>query len=72
MLAAAEGTQGRQSSNVYEVNLWLWSFARGKPRLGGLGVEQTFERQHLLCRLAGETSKEHVAENSQRCKTVKT
>ena len=26
---------------MYEVNTWLWMFARGKPRLGGLSVEET-------------------------------
>ena len=30
----------RLGSNVYEVNMWLWQFGRGKPRLGGLTVEQ--------------------------------
>ena len=24
-----------------DVNQWLWRFARGKPRLGGLSVEDT-------------------------------
>ena len=24
-----------------EVNTWLWLFARGKPSLGGLSVEET-------------------------------
>ena len=32
---------GRRGSNGYEVNTWLWMFARGKPRLGGLSVEET-------------------------------
>ena len=32
-------------SNVYEVNLWLWQFERGKPRLGGLSVEETDDRK---------------------------
>ena len=36
--AAADGRRG---SNVYEVNLWLWQFGRGKPLLGGLSVEKT-------------------------------
>ncbi len=43
-------TDGRRGSNVYEVNLWLWSFARdntGKPRLGGLSVEQQLENTLL-------------------------
>ena len=30
---------------MYEVNLWLWQFGRGKPRLGGLSVEDTDDRK---------------------------
>jgi hypothetical protein len=41
--AAAE--DGRRGSNVYEVNTWLWMFGRGKPRLGGLTIEETSDRQ---------------------------
>jgi hypothetical protein len=41
--AAAE--DGRCGNNVYEVNQWLWQFGRGKPRLGGLTIEETAERQ---------------------------
>ena len=37
--SAAE--DGRRGSNVYEVNTWLWQFGRGKPRLGGLTIEET-------------------------------
>ncbi len=40
--AAAE--DGRRGSNVYEVNTWLWQFGRGKPRIGGLTIEETEER----------------------------
>ncbi len=54
-------------SNVYEVNLWLWSFAHGKPRPGGLSVKKTFERQVA----AGEASKERVAETRRRRKAGK-
>ncbi len=39
--AAADGWCG---SNVYEVNLWLWQFGRGKQRLDGLSVEKTGAR----------------------------
>ena len=35
-----------RGSNVYEVNPWLWQFGRGKPRLGGLTVEDTTERKN--------------------------
>jgi hypothetical protein len=58
----AAAADGRRGSNVYKVNLWLWNFARGKPRLGGLSVEKTFERLVE----AGEASKERAAEN-RRC-----
>ena len=42
--AAADGKPG---SNVYEVNQWpgLWRFALGKPRRGGLSVEETDDRK---------------------------
>ncbi len=40
--AAADGLRG---SNVYEVNPWLWQFGCGKPRLGGLSVENTDARK---------------------------
>ena len=39
---------GRKGSNVYEVNLWLWQFGRGKPLLGavgGLSVADTEDRR---------------------------
>ena len=42
--ADASDKSGRKGSNVYEVNLWLWQFGRGKPRLGGLSVTETEER----------------------------
>jgi hypothetical protein len=40
--AAADG---RLSSNVYEVEQWMWQFGRGKLRLGGLSVEETADRK---------------------------
>jgi hypothetical protein len=30
---------------VYEVNPWLWQIGRGKLRLGGLSVEETYDRK---------------------------
>ena len=65
--ADAAAADGRRGSNVYKVNLWMWNFARGKPRLGGLSVEKTFERQVE----AGEASKERAAENRRRRKAGK-
>ncbi len=44
----AAATDGRRSSNVYEVNQWLWQFGRGKPRLGGLTIEETAERKDAV------------------------
>ena len=43
--ADAAAVDGRRGSNVYEVNPWLWQFGRGKPRLGGLSVEDTEHRK---------------------------
>jgi hypothetical protein len=43
--ADAAALDGRHGSNVYEVNPWLWQFGRGKPRLGGLTVGETVDRQ---------------------------
>ena len=43
--ADAASVDGRRGSNVCEVNPWLWQFGRGKPRLGGLSVEDTQERK---------------------------
>ena len=37
-------------ANVYEINLWLWQFGRGKPRLGGLSVAETEERRIALAK----------------------
>ena len=34
-----------RGSNVYEVNMWLWQFGRGKPSLGGLGWILPAKRQ---------------------------
>ena len=48
-----------------EVNLWLWQFGRGKPRLGGLSVADTEDRRTQLQtdshRRAVETRKRHTA-----------
>ena len=48
-----------------EVNLWLWQFGRGKPRLGGLSVADTEDRRTQLQtdshRRAVETRKRSTA-----------
>jgi hypothetical protein len=56
--AAAEN--GRRGSNVYEVNTWLWQFGRGKPRLGGLTIEenQASDRQDSSSKASDKRRKE--------------
>ncbi len=46
--ADAAATDGRRGSNVYEANPWLWEFGHGKPRLGGLTIEETTERKDAV------------------------
>ncbi len=31
---------------MYEVKQWLWQFGRGKQHLGGLSVEETYDRKN--------------------------
>ncbi len=54
--SAAE--DGRRGSNVYEVNTWLWQFGRGKPRLGGLTIEETSDRQDAARKASDKCWKE--------------
>ena len=49
---------GRRGSNVYEVNTWLWQFGRGKPRLGGLTIEETSDRQDAARKASDKRRKE--------------
>ncbi len=46
--ADTAATDRRRGSNVYEVNPWLWQFGRGKPRLGGLTIEETSESKDAV------------------------
>ena len=39
---------GRRGCNVSKVNTWLWNFGSGKPRLGGLTVEETSMRKKTV------------------------
>ena len=61
---------GRKGSNVYKVNLWLWQFGRGKPRLGGLWVADTEDHQTELQtdshRLVVETHKRSTAQKGAK------
>jgi hypothetical protein len=38
-------TDGSPGSNVYEVNIWLWQFGRGRPRIGGIDVAESERRR---------------------------
>ncbi len=55
---------GRQGSNIYEVNTWLWQFGRGKPRIGGLTIEETAERQDS----ASKSSDKRRKDTCEGCK----
>ena len=46
--ADSAAADGRRGCTVYEVNTWLWNFGRGKPRLGGLTVEETIVRKKTV------------------------
>jgi hypothetical protein len=63
--ADTAATDGRRGSNVYEVNPWLWQCGLGKPRLGGLAMEETTERKddvsNALHKRAAATVRHHKA-----------
>ena len=54
--SAAE--HGRRGNNVYEFNPWLWQFGLGKPRLGGLTIEETSHRQDAARKASDKRRKE--------------
>jgi hypothetical protein len=56
--AAAAAENGRRGSNVYEVKMWLWMFGRGKPRLRGLTIEETSDRQDSARKASDKRRKE--------------
>ena len=56
--ADAAADDGRRGSNVYEVNTWLWQFGRGKPRIGGLTIEETSKRQDSARKSSDKRRKE--------------
>ena len=66
--ADAAAVDGRRGSNIYEVNPWLWQFGRGKPRLGGLSVEDTQERKAAASfernKRAAETRRQRKADQA--------
>ncbi len=66
--ADAAAADGRRGSNVYEVtvNPWLWQFGRGKPRLGGLTVDETKTRKGK----ATHARRKRTAEIRRRRKTT--
>jgi hypothetical protein len=65
--ADAAAVDGRRGSNIYKVNPWLWSFGRGKPRLGGLSIVQTHERHDAA---ASEARRKRAAEPKRVRKTA--
>ena len=65
--ADAAAVDGRRGSNIYEVNPWLWTFGRGKPRLGGLSIVQTHERHDAA---ASEARRKRAAEPKRVRKTA--
>ncbi len=56
--ADAAEEDGRRGSNVYEVNPWLWQFGGGKPRMGGLTIEETAEKQDAASKSSDKRRKE--------------
>ena len=56
--ADAAADDGRRGSNVYEVNTWLWQFGRGKPRLSGLTIKESGERQDAARKVSDKRRKE--------------
>jgi hypothetical protein len=61
--ADAAALDGRRGINVFKVNPWLWQFGRGKPRLGGLTVGETADRQ-----LAKDVDRKKRAAETRRCR----
>jgi hypothetical protein len=54
--------------DVYEVtgNTWLWMFGRCKPRLGGLTIEETSDRQDSVRKASDKRRKETRDGNKDR------
>ena len=46
---------------MYEINLWLWQFGLGKPRLGGLSVRAETEERRIAVAKDGAAAKRVVA-----------
>jgi hypothetical protein len=64
--ADTAATDGLRGSNVYEVNPYLWQFGRGKPRLGGLTIEETSERKDAV----SNSQHKRAAETVRHCKAT--
>ena len=56
--ADSTAEDGRRGSNVYEVHPLLWQFGRGKPRLGGLTIEETSDGQDAARKASEKSRKE--------------
>ena len=64
--ADAAAADGRRGSNVSEIKPWLWQFGRGKPRLGGLTVNETETRKEK----GTQARRKSTAETRRRRKTA--
>jgi hypothetical protein len=56
--AEAAAADGRCGSNVHEVNTWQWQFERGKPRLGGQKIVETFNGKENASKALDKRRKE--------------
>ena len=54
---------------MYELNACLWQFGRGKPRVGGLSVADTEDRQIAV--LQDGARRGHAADQKKAQGTVK-
>ena len=56
---------------MYKLNLWLWQFGRGKPRLGGLSVAATEDSRTELLKDCPRHAVEKQAQQGERgCKVT--
>ena len=46
---------------MYEVNLWVWQFGWGRPRMGGLFVSETEETRDAVVRAMRRGVTRHAA-----------
>ncbi len=59
-----DASGAKVAGNIYEVNTCLWMFGLSKPRLGGLTIEETSDRQDSD-RKASEKHREEIRDGSK-------